>query len=193
VGVNPYTARERVVAASDAVDAAHAVLRATSTALQAIAAMTDPSVPMPPPAVTGGGSSLPTRDLIQMAGAGSLHYLAIFDNHSDRPRYLGRSQRIASVDQRIACFARDGGCTRPNCTVPGYHGEVHHAPAWAAGGTTDADTLYFACAPDNQAEADGTYTATVTDHGRLAWTDGTTPPEINRIHHPEELLADDDP
>ena len=24
--------------------------------------------------------------------------------------------------------------------------------------------------------------------GRLAWTDGTTPPDINHVHHPEELL-----
>ncbi|MET0702990.1 MAG: HNH nuclease, partial [Mycobacterium sp.] len=49
------------------------------------------------------------------------------------------------------------------------------------------------CGPDNQAEADGQYTTTVTDHGRLAWTDGTGPPDINHIHHPEELLGDDDP
>jgi hypothetical protein len=46
---------------------------------------------------------------------------------------------------------------------------------------------------DNQAEADGRYTSTVTDEGRLAWSDGTGPPEVNRIHHPEELLSDDDP
>ena len=64
-------------------------------------------------------------------------------------------------------LARDGGCTRPNCSEPGYHSEVHHSPGWAAGGTTDADT------------------------GRLAWTDGTKPPEINHAHHPEELLRGD--
>jgi hypothetical protein len=32
------------------------------------------------------------------------------------------------------------------------------------------------------------YHASVTDAGRLAWTDGTTPPDINHAHHPEELL-----
>ena len=32
------------------------------------------------------------------------------------------------------------------------------------------------------------YQTTVTDTGRLAWTDGTRPPEINHAHHPEELL-----
>jgi hypothetical protein len=160
---------------------------------QAVQAMADPSVPMPPPARTGGGSSLPMRDVIRMAAGGSLHYLAVFENHSDRPLYLGRSKRIASIDQRIICYARDGGCTRPNCTVPGYHSEVHHAPGWSSGGATDADKLFFACGPDNQAEADGKYQTTVTEKGRLGWSDGTDPPQVNRIHHPEELLGDDDP
>jgi hypothetical protein len=39
-------------------------------------------------------------------------------------------------------FARDGGCTRPNCLEPGYHSEIHHCPHLAAGGSTDADTLF---------------------------------------------------
>jgi hypothetical protein len=34
----------------------------------------------------------------------------------------------------------------------------------------------------------GHYRAEVTDTGRLAWTDGTQPPDINHAHHPEELL-----
>jgi hypothetical protein len=85
-------------------------------------------------------------------------------------------------------LARDGGCTRPNCLEPGYHCEVHHSPDWAAGGSTDADTLFFACGPDHQRITDGHYHTTVTATGRLAWTDATTPPEINHAHHPEELL-----
>jgi hypothetical protein len=35
---------------------------------------------------------------------------------------------------------------------------------------------------------DGHYQTSVTDTGRLAWTDGTKPPETNHAHHPEELL-----
>jgi len=87
-----------------------------------------------------------------------------------------------------ACHSRDGGCTRPNCTAPGYYSEVHHSPAGAAGGRTDADALFFACGPDHKLITDGHYQTEVTDTGRLAWTDGTTPPEINHAHHPEELL-----
>ena len=159
---------------------------------QAIRAMTDRGVPMPAPAMTGGGSWLPMRDLIAMAARGSLQYLAVFDGHSERPLYLGRSRRIATADQRIICYARDGGCTRPGCTVPGYDCEAHHAPAWLPDGATDADKVFFACGPDNQAEAIGDYRTIVTEQGRLGWSDGTGPPEVNRLHHPEELLGEDD-
>src|SRR5271165_323404 len=50
-------------------------------------------------AVTGGGTVLPMRDLIRMASH-PYPYLAIFDKHSSRPLYLGRTRRIASADQR---------------------------------------------------------------------------------------------
>jgi hypothetical protein len=106
-----------------------------------------------------------------------IHYLVVFDDHSERPIYLGRQHRIATADQRIVCYSRDGGCTRPNCLEPGYHSEVHHSPDWAAGGATDADTLFFACAPDHSLATNGHQQTTVTDSGRLAWTDGTKPPE----------------
>jgi hypothetical protein len=131
------------------------------------------------------------RQLIKMA-SDSIHYLAVFDGHSGRPLYLGRSKRIATADQRIICHSRDHGCRRPNCTVSGYDCEVHHAPGWHPNGRTDADKLFFACGADNARAEDDDITTTVTDHGRLAWTDGTGPPEVNRIHHPEELLDDDD-
>lgn len=159
---------------------------------QAARAMTDPTIPMPPDARTGGGSRLPMRDLIRMA-SDSIHYLAVFDNHSERPLYLGRSKRIATLDHRIICYARDRGCTRPNCTQTGYHCEVHHAPDWAHGGQTDADKCYFACGGDHSGATSGDYTTTITNQYRLAWTDGTHPPQINHIHHPEELLNDDEP
>lgn len=151
----------------------------------------DPSIPMPAPARTGSGARLPMRDLIRMA-AGSIHYLAVFDDHSQRPLYLGRSKRIATPDQRIICYARDRGCTRPDCPVPGDRCDVHHGQDWATGGLTDADNLYFACGPDHAEATCGTLTTTVTDTGRLAWTDGTSPPRVNRIHHPHELLNNED-
>jgi hypothetical protein len=171
------------------------IVRTTLAELnQAAHAVTTPDIPMPGPARTGGDSALPMRDVIRMAAEGGLHYLAVFDDHSERPLYLGRQTRIATTDQRIICYARDGGCTRPTCLAPGYHSEVHHSPAWAEGGATDADKLFFACPPDHKLLTDGHCQTTVTDTGRLAWTDATTPPQINHAHHPEELLhGDTDP
>jgi hypothetical protein len=164
------------------------IVRTTLAELdQAAHAVSNPEIPMPAPARTGGDTAVPMRDVIRM-GADGIHYLAVFDDHSERPIYLGRQNRIATADQRIICYARDGGCTRPNCREPGYHAEVHHSPDWAADGATDADTLFFACAPDHGLVTKGHQQTTVTDTGRLAWTDGTRPPEINHAHHPEELL-----
>ena len=131
------------------------------------------------------------RDVIRMASE-SVHYLAVFDDHSERPLYLGRSRRLATADQRIICHARDRGCTKPGCFVPGYDCEVHHARDWSAGGPTDADNLYFGCGSDHAAATDGTYTTTVADDGRIAWSDSTGPPRVNDVHHPERLLDDED-
>ncbi|WP_374022465.1 13E12 repeat family protein [Mycobacterium sp. HNNTM2301] len=153
-------------------------------------AVVDSSIPMPAPARTGGDSSLPMRDLIRMA-AKAIHYLAVFDEHTGRPLYLGRQKRLATADQRLICYARDHGCTRPNCLEPGYHCEVHHCPDWAGGGQTDADKLFFACGCDHAAASRGDWRTEVTDDGRLGWTDGDGPPEVNRAHHPDELLRGD--
>jgi hypothetical protein len=160
---------------------------------QAAHAVVDASVPMPAPARTGGGSRLPMRDLISMA-ANAIHYLAVFDNHTERPLYLGRQKRIATADQRLICYARDRGCTRPHCLVPGYYCEVHHPDEWARGGRTDADKLFFACVPNHGQASRGELRTVVTENGRLGWTDGTGPPEVNHAHHPDELLrGDSDP
>ncbi len=156
---------------------------------QAAHAVNDATIPMPPPARTGGGSALPMRDLIRMA-ADSIHYLSVFEDHTNRPLYLGRTKRVASADQRIICYARDRGCTRPNCTESGYHCEAHHDPPWADGGRTDADCLFFGCGPDHTLLSKGILQTKPTDTGRLAWTDGTGPPQINLAHHPDELLAE---
>ena len=87
------------------------IVRTTLAELnQAAHAVTNPDIPMPPPARTGGDTALPMRDLIRMAADG-IHYLAVFDDHTERPIYLGRQARIATADQRIICYARDRGCT----------------------------------------------------------------------------------
>lgn len=159
---------------------------------QAAHAVHNPAIPMPTPARTGGDTALPMRDLIRMA-ADAIHYLAIFDDHTERPLYLARQARIATADQRIICYARDGGCTRPNCSEPGYHSEVYHSPDWDPDGATDADKLFFACGPDHARVTRGELITEVMPNGRLGWTDGTTELQINHVHHPDEFLQNTAP
>ena len=172
----------------------HRVIVVATTTLadlnQAAHAVVDPSIPMPAPAMTGGGSRLPMRDLIRMATK-AIHYLPVFDDHTERPVYLGRQKRLATADQRLICYARDRGCTRPNCLQPGDRCEVHHCPDWTRAGRTDADKLFFACGCDHGGASRGEWHTVVTDSGRLGWTDGNDPPQINHAHHPQELLRGD--
>lgn len=144
-------------------------------------------------AVTGGGTMLPMRDVIRMARH-AYHYLAVFDEHSERPLYLGRSRRIASADQRVVLYAKDRGCTHPGCDAPGYWCEVHHVADWAAGGPTDAANLTLACKPHHKLVDEGWRTRKLPD-GRTEWI---PPPPLERgartndYHHPERLFEDDD-
>jgi hypothetical protein len=144
-------------------------------------------------AVTGGGTLLPMRDLIRMAGH-AYHYLAIFDDHDNRPLYLGRTKRIASPDQRVVLYAKDRGCTAPGCDVPGYWCEVHHTEDWARGGHTNVDKLTLACHPDHTLAEQGWRTIKLAN-GQTQWI---PPPHLdhgqprtNNYHHPERFFDDD--
>ncbi|CQD11207.1 REP13E12 repeat protein [Mycobacterium lentiflavum] len=144
-------------------------------------------------AVTGGGTLLPMRDVIRMAGH-AYHYLAVFDEHQSRPLYLGRSRRVATPDQRVVLYAKDRGCTHPGCDAPGYWCEVHHIEQWADGGATDVDNLTFACRPHHKLAGIGWRTRKLAN-GRTEWI---PPPQFdlgartNDYHHPERLLGDDE-
>ncbi|MFN8072668.1 MAG: DUF222 domain-containing protein, partial [Mycobacterium sp.] len=130
------------------------------------------------------------RDLIRMASHAH-HYLCVFDKHTDRPLYLGRTRRIATADQRIVLHAKDRGCTAPGCDMPGYLCEVHHVQEWAEGGRTDIDDLTFACGQHHRLITPGGWTTRKRKDGTTEWR---PPPQIplpagtNDYHHPERLL-----
>jgi hypothetical protein len=133
---------------------------------------------------------LPVREVIRMASH-AYHYLAVFDQHTNRPLYLGRTRRIASPDQRIVLYAKDRGCTHPGCDVPGYWSEVHHVDDWATGGPTDIDKLTFACTANHKLAGKG-WTTRKLPNGQTEWI---PPPHLdhgqprtNDYHHPEKLL-----
>src|SRR4051794_1170280 len=142
--------------------------------------------------VTGGGTKLPIADVIKMA-AHAHHNLAVFDGVTGQALALFRTRRVASAAQRIMLIARDGGCTKPCCTVGAYGCQVHHASAdWAQGGNTNVDDLTLACGTDNRSVDDSGWQTTINARGECEWT---PPPDldhgqskINYYHRPEALL-----
>lgn len=122
------------------------------------------------------------------------HHLAVFDKATGSALALFRARRTASRAQRIMLIARDGGCTKPGCTVGAYGSEAHHAVTnWARGGNTNVDDMALACGPDNRmVHRDGGYTTTINGRGEVEWQ---APPwldngqqRINYVHRPELLL-----
>ncbi|MEW5809908.1 MAG: HNH endonuclease signature motif containing protein [Actinomycetota bacterium] len=146
-------------------------------------------------AVTGGGSLLPMADLIRMA-AHAHHYLAVFDQHTNQPLYLGRTKRLASPAQRIMLHSSARGCTRPGCTVPGCWAQVHHVEGWEECGATDITNLTLACGPDNRMVEQTGWTTSINDRGQTEWR---SPPDLdtgnrrtNGYHHPDRYLLPQD-
>ncbi|BBY26008.1 hypothetical protein MSEDJ_01040 [Mycolicibacterium sediminis] len=143
--------------------------------------------------VTGGGTLIPVADVLTMAArTDATNYLAVFDDATGAVLDLFRTRRTASVAQRLALIARDGGCTKPGCTVPAYRTQVHHAAAdWAAGGDTNVDDLTLACGPDNRAVGPGGWTTRLTDTHQVEWIPppglDTGQTRTNDYHHPETL------
>ncbi len=68
-----------------------------------------------------------------------------FADAEGQPLWLGRSQRSASLAQRIMLAARDGGCI--GCIAPSERCEGHHIQHWQDEGRTDMPNLAQLC-PD---------------------------------------------
>ena len=144
-------------------------------------------------AVTAGGTVLPMSDVIRMAGRAH-HYLAIFDGA--KPLALYHTKRVASRAQRIMLLAKDGGCSKPGCHIPGYWTQVHHTNGWAGTGRTDINSLTLACGPHNRLIEESGWTTRTNARGDTEWI---PPPHLdhgqprtNTFHHPEKLLRDGD-
>jgi hypothetical protein len=143
--------------------------------------------------VSGGGTVLPIADVLQLAArADTNHYLAVFDRATGSALDLFRARRTASVAQRLMLISRDGGCTKPGCTVPAYGSQVHHAAQdWILGGLTNVDDLALACGPDNRMVGPEGWTTRINENHDVEWI---PPPQLdtgqtrtNDYHHPEKL------
>jgi hypothetical protein len=144
-------------------------------------------------ALTGGGTLLPMSDVIRMASHAH-HYLAIFDKGKAIGLY--HTKRLASPGQRIVLHAKDRGCSFPNCDVPGYLTEVHHVTDYAQCRTTDVNDLTQGCGPHHKLVTDGGWTTRKLANGDTEWIPPPHldhgQPRVNRFHHPEKLLRDED-
>jgi len=146
--------------------------------------------------VTGGGTVMPIRDVIGLAGRANL-FLAVFDGATGAALNLFRARRTASLAQRLMLIARDGGCTKPGCTVPAYGCQVHHAAAdWADGGLTNVDELALACGPDNRMVGPGGWITRVNADHDVEWLPpaalDTGQARVNDYHRPERLFRPPD-
>ena len=143
---------------------------------------------------------MPIRDVIRLGGHAN-HYLAVFDGATGSAMDLFRAKRVASPAQRIMLIARDGGCTKPCCTVGPYGSQVHHVVAdWVDGANTNVDELGLACGPDNRMVDKHGWTTTINARGEVEWTPppalDTGQARVNYYHRPERLLHppdDEDP
>ncbi|WP_163659650.1 13E12 repeat family protein [Mycobacterium branderi] len=142
--------------------------------------------------LTGGGTLLPMSDVIRIASHAH-HYLAIFDKGKALALY--HTKRLASPAQRIVLYAKDRGCTFPNCPVPGYHCEAHHCTPYAQCHTTDVNDLTLGCGGHHPITEDG-WTTRKNAHGDTEWI---PPPHLdhgqprtNNYWHPDKLLRPDD-
>jgi len=148
--------------------------------------------------VSGGGTVIPIGEVIRLA-ADANQYLAVFDQATGSALDLFRARRVASAAQRIMLIARDGGCTKPGCTVPAYGSQVHHAARdWAQDGHTNVDDLALACGPDNRMVGPDGWTTRINAANEVEWI---PPPDLdtgqartNDYHRPERLhRPPDDP
>ncbi len=143
--------------------------------------------------LTGGGTRLPMSDVIRIARHAH-HYLALFDKGKAVGLY--HTKRLASPGQRIVLYAKDRGCTRPGCNVPGYWCEVHHVEDWASTRHTDVNTLTLACGSDHRLVGPGGWTTRKDTRGDTQWIPpphlDRGQPRVNTFHHPEKIFADED-
>ena len=147
-------------------------------------------------ATTGGGTLLPTKDVIRMA-AHAYNFLLIFDKGKPLQLYKGRTTRLATPAQRLVLYATERGCSHPGCNVPAYWCEVHHAEKdWAAGGQTNIHELTLSCGPHNRDVKDGGWKTRKREDGTTEWI---PPPHLDRrqrrtndYHHPEKMQDSDE-
>jgi hypothetical protein len=92
---------------------------------------------------TAHGGLISVRQALQIAAEADIVPVVVGD--ASGVLGYGLSRRTASIGQRRALAARDGGCSFPGCDRPPDWCETHHVIAWADGGRTDIENLTLLC------------------------------------------------
>ena len=87
------------------------------------------------------GQPVPPEELERLLANADVY--TAFADADGQPLWLGRSQRSASLAQRIVLAARDGGCI--GCNAPSERCEAHHIQHWQDDGPTDIPNLAQLC------------------------------------------------
>ena len=92
---------------------------------------------------TGNGGQISIAQLVAMSSDARI--IPVICDQTGGVIAYGRGRRLASLGQRLALAAQDGGCSFPGCGHPAAWTEVHHIRAWTDGGETDLDNMCLLC------------------------------------------------
>ena len=138
---------------------------------------------------TAHGGLVPVEDVIRMAATAGVVPI-VFDTDG-APLWLGRTRRLASLQQRLLLAAMDRGCVYPGCDVPAMRCEVMHLHDWINGGPTDIDALALGCDYHHHRLGDWT----LERRGSRIWCtpppciDPDQTPRINTVFHDPDIFT----
>jgi hypothetical protein len=99
----------------------------------------------------------------------------------------GLTRRTASIGQRRALAARDGGCSFPGCDRPPDWCETHHVIPWVDGGCTDLQNLTLVCGFHHREHRKRGWSCQMTDGVPYwrppRWLDPIQTARRNTTHH----------
>lgn len=102
---------------------------------------------------TNTSAMLTPADILRL-GATKYNFAVVHDPETGNPLNVGRTKRLATVEQRIALLATQLVCTNPDCTQPFCNCEIHHLKPWQFDGSTDIWNLTTICRPHHAANRD---------------------------------------
>lgn len=94
---------------------------------------------------TNTGIDLTAFDLVRLGMDGTADFILTVDGATALPLNLYRTNRLASLAQKITLLAVQGVCAWTGCTAPLTQTEIHHITSWLQGGDTNIDNLAALC------------------------------------------------